>query len=251
MAAQDKRPFVDSPHWNVGLGADPWFARTFRSKWRQRVAKLVAVVAVVGLVCFLLGLGVGKAVAAPAPAATGGAAGRVAAERHIHPSRCVDMHQEPCRRVAARWAARSFRHGRMGHANHRSAWFFRRPAVAKRVIHRMVERRLARSHVPDARGSTLRSARYYTAKLWRGSSCDGQGSYSPYSYGFDVCEYAGPSPLTTKRQLQTAGTLALCGAGVALGWWNGAGAAVIAVGATSCGWGLWLGMDAADRPAPV
>ena len=240
MASQDKRRFVDTPHWNVGFGTDSWFQRRFRTKWPQRAAKVVSVVVVVGLVCFLLGLGIGKAAAAPTPSGP-----------ETHPARCVDMHQEPCRRGAARWAARTFRHGRMGHANHRAAWFFRSPAVAKRAIHRMVERKLARVHARSHARRTLRSARYYTGRLWRASTCDGQGSYSPYSYGFDVCEFAGPSPLTTKRQIQTGGMLALCGAAVALGWWNGAGAAVIAVGASSCGWNLWLGMDAADRAVAV
>jgi len=239
MASQDKRPYVDTPHWNVGLGVDPWFQRSFRAKWPQRAAKVLTVVVAVGLVCFLLGLGIGRAAAAPP-------------EDRAHPSRCVDMHQEPCRRGAARWAARSFQRGRMGHADHRTAWFFRHPRVAKREIHRMVTRRIARMRDRGTAGRSLRSARYYTARLWGGSTCDGQGSYSPYSYGFDVCEYAGPSPMTTKQQIQNAGTLVLCGAGVALGWWNGAGAAVVAVGASTCGWSLWLGMDAAhERPVPV
>ncbi|NUS57911.1 MAG: hypothetical protein HOV66_24115 [Streptomycetaceae bacterium] len=238
MAAQDERRFVDTPRWNVGFGADPWFQRTFPSKWPQRAAKVVAVVVVVGLVCFLLGLGIGQAVAAPA--------------RDQTSSRCVDMHQEPCRRAAARWAAERFREGRMGHANHRAAWFFRHPRVAKRTIHRMVRHKLARIRSRGTAGRTLRLARYYTGRLWRGSTCDGQGTYSPYSYGFDLCEFAGPSPMTTKQQLQTGGMLVLCGAGVALGWWNGAGAALIAVGATTCGWSLWLGMDpAGERPVPV
>jgi hypothetical protein len=261
MATQGKRPFVDSPRWNVGFGTDPWFQRRFRSKWPQRAAKVVVVVMVVGLVCFLLGLGVGRAAAeAGAPPATPGAhAGRPAPAARPAPggpgtgSRCVDMDQLPCRRVAARWAARKFRHHRMGHANHPTAWFFRHPRVAKRTIHRMVRHRLARIRARGTAARSLRSARYYTRVLWHGATCDGQGSYSPYSYGFDVCSYAGPSPMTTKQQIQTAGALALCGAGVALGWWNGAGAALVAVGASSCGWGLWLGMDAAggDRAAPV
>ena len=246
MASLDKRPYVDTEHWNVGFGVDPWFQRRFRGKWRQRGAKLVTIVVVIGLVCFLLGLGIGKAVAAPVP-------GPVGSGDHTGPAaRCVDMHQEPCRRAASRWAARSFRHGRMGHANHRTAWFFRHPAAAKRTIHRMVKHRISRIRARGTAARGLRSARYYTAKLWRGSTCDGQGVYSPYSYGFDVCNYAGPSPMTTKQQLQNGGTLALCGAGVALGWLSGAGLAVVAVGAASCGWGLWLGMDAgSDRPAPA
>jgi hypothetical protein len=255
MEQREKRPYVDTPHWNVGFGTDAWFQRTFGSKWSQRGAKLIAVVVVVSLLSFGLGVGIGKATAAPVPSGASVPAGADADGAARRPAaapaqRCVDMQQEPCRRSAARWAARKFRHGRMGHANHRTAWFFEHPHRAKRTIRRMIKRRIARARARGTASRSLRSVGYYTRKVWHGSTCDGQGSYSPYSYGFDLCEYAGPSPLTTKEQLQTAGSLFLCGTGVALGWWAGAGAVVVSVGASSCGWNMWLGMDSArDRVA--
>ena len=123
MARKDRQPYVDTPRWNIGFGTDAWFQRTFGAKWSQRGAKLVAVVVVVSVLCFALGVGIGKATAAGAATATAGTAGTARSARSAGTGsagaapatgdgvdaraqaplrRCVDMHQEPCRRAAAK-----------------------------------------------------------------------------------------------------------------------------------------------------
>ncbi|MQW77674.1 hypothetical protein GHK92_17520 [Nocardioides sp. dk4132] len=47
--------------WSIGRHLDPWFDARFESTWSRRLAKVVAVVVVVGLGSYLLGVGLGRA----------------------------------------------------------------------------------------------------------------------------------------------------------------------------------------------
>jgi hypothetical protein len=230
----EKQPFVDSPRWSTGRHTDPWFQRRFHTKWSQRVAKAVAIVAVVGIVCTALAMGLDRASAVEP---TAPAAGRqVFVDRQ-----CVMPGGDPCP-PPARFARDKFRHGKMGHANHPTKWLFKNPRAVKAVIRHKIERRLARvvARHPHAR---VMSVDHYMHALWSDNQCEGQGSYQPYSYGFDVCNFAGPSPLTTKEQVQQSGAVVLCGAGVAMAWADGAGIYALGLMGTTCAWSFWMGFD--------
>jgi hypothetical protein len=214
--------------WSAGRHLDPWFEQRFGSTWAQRIAKTIAVVVVVGLVAFLFGWGLNKAVAAEPQSST---------------RACVTPEQNPCP-PPAKFAARKYRHGKMGYATHSAAWFFHGDRAVKQVIKHKIQHRLERiAATHPARRQSLRSASFYLHQLWDGAKCDGHGSYNPYAWGFDICNYAGPSPLTVKEQVQSSGALIICGGGVAFAWADGAGVYVLGLMGTSCTWAFWMGFD--------
>jgi hypothetical protein len=227
---QRDESFVDGRSWSTGRHFEPFFRDHFRSKWSQRAVKVIAIVVVVGLIAFGLGWGVGKASAAPVQGS------------QPHARECVDPQQDPCPPPDT-FALNKFKNGKMGNANHATPWFFTNDAEVKEVIKNKIERKLGRIAARNpSRAARMESAQTYVNRLWSSADCDGQGSYNPYAWGFDVCNFAGPSPLSTKQQVQQSGALVLCGAGVAFAWADGAGVYVLGLMGTTCAWSFWLGL---------
>lgn len=198
---------------------EPWFQRRFTTTWQRIIAKLV----IVGVVCaaagFAFGLTFDKAVGA-------------------EPSyRCATSHTAPC---AAKYAARKFRHHKMGHVNGVSpARLWRHPAAAKRVWIRKIQHARANGRVSTAyRG--MSAAQIYRSTM-KNATCAGHGSYSPYSYGYDVCTIQGSETRMTTKDIQNTGAVIFCGTGVALGAITSeVGGWMVGLGAANCMWGAWI-----------
>lgn len=203
---------------------EPWFQRRFTITWQRLIAKFV----IVGLVCATVGFTFGLTVdkAAGAEPASGG------------PSyRCVTHDGDPC---PAPYAAKKFRHHKMGRVHGvNPARVWKHPAAAKRVWIRKIKRARAHGRVSTAyRGMT--AAQIYKNAM-SDATCAGHGTYSPYSYGFDVCTIQGPETKLTTKDIQNTGAVIFCGGGVALGAVTSeVGGWMIGWGAASCMWGAWI-----------
>ncbi len=205
-------------------------------KKHQSLKTWLCVIVVIGLVCAAAGYVFRTGLDA--------AFGAVPANASVHQHRCVNMHQDPCP-PPDKWAAKKFRHGKMGRVHgfneHR---LFKNPRTARKVIIRKIDRALSRHHArPMYRGKALSAAGVYE-HLRASASCTGHGSYSPYSYGFDLCYFDGPK--VTTDDIKNMGTTIFCvggaGLGIALAPETASASAwlVAGWGASACAWGAWI-----------
>ena len=223
-----------------------WFRRRFPARFPRIVAKLVIVALVFGLLGYVGGSLVDKAVATPAAAAT------------TTPRLCAPDESLPC---SIRINVRHFRQHKLGRSHGYRAKLdevYRRPARARRVWVRKIKRAIVRDN--SIRAALGLQARYTTddaLHLYQqnigASSCTSAGNYPAIASGRTTCSGARVElhngPGLTKRQVQVSGSVILCGAGVALGVLAAAPTAgtstalVAGTGAASCLWGFWASVD--------
>lgn len=206
---------------------EPWFQRHFTTTWKRLTAKIVIVVLVCGLAGAAYGLITSRAMGAE-PA-------RNFAQRCVGP----DGDERAC---PAQFAVTKFKHGKMGKVHGvKASRVWKHPAAARKVWIRKIDRKLSRSRPAFARG--MSAAQLYRQAMST-ASCVGHGSYSPYSYGFDVCTIQGPETRITTEDIQKTGAVIFCGGGVVIGAVTSeVGGWVIAFGAASCAWSAWMSMS--------
>jgi hypothetical protein len=213
---------------------EPWFQRHFPDKGTRLVAKFV----VVGLLAALLG-GVGGFVFDRASGATPEAS-----------RACVTDTGAPC---STSRNAKRFRNDKIRHADGYVGSLkaiYKNPRAAKKVWVRKIARELRKRH--NARPATARAsdynpypaARRLYAQNVRNANCVAKGSYPAYATGGD-CTNPNPRGYTAK-QVETFGSVAICGGGVALGIVTApatAGTSVMATyGGVVCMWTFYWGL---------
>ena len=228
---------------------DGWFLRTFPVRLERITAKLVIVAVVYALVGYA-----GGTLFDRAAGATRDLPLRVAAARACDPD--VSL---PC---SVGVNVSSFRQGELGRSvgyREQLGTVYRRPAVAKRVWVRKISRAIVKENARlEEQGIepryTLADARSLYLHNTRGASCSTAGNYPAIASGRRTCNGyrvgdINNGPGLTKKQVQIAGAVILCGAGVALGVvaagpTAGSSTALVAgTGAVSCLWSFWAAVD--------
>jgi hypothetical protein len=245
----------ESRFFNTGR-FEGWFRRKFPGRVPRIVAKLVIIAVVFAAYGYACGFVVNKASAATAtpPGAPPAATAPTTAMRSCAPDVSI-----PC---SIRVNVRHFRQHQLGHSHgYRSKvdLVYRHPAAARRVWIRKIARAIQRqNHRLAVNGLAARYTTEDASWLYRqnvrDASCTSAGNYPAIASGRTTCrgdrvETLHNGPGLTKRQVQIAGTVILCGAGVALGVLAAGATAgmstvlVAGTGAASCMWGLWASVD--------
>jgi hypothetical protein len=228
---------------------DDWFLRAFPSRLQRITAKLVIVAVVYALVGYAGGMLFDRAAGATRDLPL-----RVAAARACDPD--VSL---PC---SVGVNVTSFRQGELGRSQGYRGQLdtvYRRPAVAKRVWVRKISRAIEKENAQrEEQGIAPRyipsDARSLYLHNTRAASCSTAGNYPAIASGKRTCNGyrvadLNNGPGLTKRQIQIAGSVILCGAGVALGVVAagpsaGSSTALVAgTGAVSCLWSFWAAVD--------